>query len=157
VPTLTPHHRSLVAVISLVLVLGAGAAACGIDGDKVATGETSTTKAGQTTTTKPSGPRISLPDIPPDATESTVPDPTTTGSIPEGEATPNGVTPDDLAAQLVDAGLTEDQAQCVASETFIEFDGDTIDDMVAADDLADLGGDIEQRFTGIVESCLQGG
>ena len=154
--TLTPRRRSLVTVLALLIALAA-VAACGIDEDEVATGATTKPEAPRSTTSKPGGPAISLPDIPSDVTESTVPDPTTTGSVPESETTPGGVTPDALAEQLVDAGLTEDQAQCVAIGTFEKFDGETIDQMVAADDLADLGGDIEQQFTDIVETCLQGG
>ena len=53
--------------------------------------------------------------------------------------------------------ITEDQAQCIANDTFAEFDGATIDEMIAANDLGDLGGDIEQRFTAIVQRCVQGG
>jgi hypothetical protein len=86
-----------------------------------------------------------------------VPDPTTTASVPEGEATPNGVTPDDFAQQVVGPNITEQQAQCIANDTFAEFDGATIDEMIAANDLADLGGDIKQRFIDIVQNCVQGG
>jgi hypothetical protein len=153
VSTLTPR-RSILVLVAVVLTLAT--AACGVDDDKVATGAT-TTQPGHTTTTKPGGPQISLPDIPPDATESTVPDPTTTSSVPESDATPNGVTPDDLAQQVVGPNITEDQAQCIANDTFAEFDGATIDEMIAANDLGDLGGDIEQRFTAIVQRCVQGG
>jgi hypothetical protein len=152
---MTPRIRSLIAVVVLIVAF-AGAAACGIDEDEVATGATTTRPQGGTTTSKPGGPNISLPDIPPDVTESTVPDPSTS-SIPSGEETPAGVTPDALAATLLKAGLTQDQADCVAAGVFAEFDGDTIDQMVAANDLADLGGDIEQKFTEIVQTCLQGG
>jgi hypothetical protein len=152
---LTPRHRSIVVLVALALALAT--AACGIDEDKVATGAAPTTEPGtHPTSSKPGGPQISLPDIPPDATESTVPDPTTTSSVPEGEATPNGVTPDDLAQQMVGPNITEDQAQCIANNTFAEFDGATIDQMIAANDLAELGGDIEQRFTDIVEQCVGG-
>jgi len=156
VSTLTPRRRSILALLALVVALAT--AACGIDDGKVATGATSTTSpSGRTTTSKPGGPHISLPDIPPDATESTVPDPTTTSSIPASEATPGGVTPDDFAQQIIGPSLNEEQAQCVANETFAEFDGATIDEMIAANDLADLGGNIKERFIAIVQKCVQGG
>ena len=77
---MTRPIRPFVTLVAVALAL-VGAAACGIDEDKVADGVQNNVGADSTTsttaTTEPGGPDISLPDIPSDVTEpeSTVPDP----------------------------------------------------------------------------------
>ena len=160
---MTRPIRSLVTLLAVVVAL-VGAAACGIDEDKVAggvqtNGGTDTTTTSTTGTTEPAGPDISLPDIPSDVTqpEDTVPDPTEPqDTVSSGETTPGGLTQADLEAAFVQAGFTEEQAACIATGMFATIDPAAIDSLASGDE-SQVDPEVLSQFQEIVLTCAQGG
>jgi len=154
--------RPFVTLVAVLVVL-MGAAACGIDEDKVADGVQSAIGAESTTsttgTTEPGGPDISLPDIPSDVTEpeSTVPDPSEpVDTEPSGDTTPGGLTQADLEAAFVQTGFTEEQAACMASGMFATLDPAAIDSLATGDE-SEVDPEVMSEFQEIVLTCAQGG
>ena len=60
----------------------------------------------------------------------------------------------DIEEAMRDAGLTDEQASCIAEQLDAELDQDQLNDLASASDVEDLGEDLEAPVTAAVEDCV---
>jgi hypothetical protein len=63
----------------------------------------------------------------------------------------------DVVDAMTDAGLTDEQADCIGDGFDAEFDQDTLNDLASASEPADFPEGTEEKVDAIIDECVDGG